>query len=112
MTLDWCIPQEGIKYKTVKPLAWEIGAPNSLGCTIHVTPPFRFEVSIPWVARWKFSPHDPRYLRAACIHDFLLAAGWSRPTAGGVFEEVLEYDGVGKLERRIMWRAVVAMKWG
>lgn len=105
------IPQEGIKYKVEKPLAWEVGAPNTLGCIVRVPAGFRFEVSIPWMFRWLMSPHDPRYLRAACFHDFLLSVGWSRPTAGGVFEEVLEEDGVGKWERRIMWRAVVAVKW-
>ncbi|MGR3626808.1 MAG: DUF1353 domain-containing protein [Limimaricola sp.] len=106
---DWCAPVGGTLYTTTGPLTWGIGRKS--GPPITVPPGFAFDVSIPrplWLA---FSPHDPRYLRAAAIHDWLLTDGWWRVTAGAVFLEALRADGVGRIRRLLMWLAVSLYRW-
>ena len=55
----------------------------------HLAPPqvvvpegFRFNISSPKWAHWFVGPHDERFLKAACFHDYaILNLGWSRPKA-------------------------------
>lgn len=58
-------------YVTTRPIVWVVGGKYA---THAVTIPagFAFESSVPRLARWIVSPHDPRFLLAACVHDFLL----------------------------------------
>ncbi|KQI68653.1 hypothetical protein AN189_10185, partial [Loktanella sp. 3ANDIMAR09] len=57
------------------------------------------------------SPHDPRFHKAAALHDHLLRQGWDRLTAGAVFHDALLADGVPRWRRFAMWFAVSAFKF-
>lgn len=107
--LTWCRPIGGIDYITTAPLTWGIGREG--GPQITIPPGATFNVSIPRPLRWWASPHDPRYLRAAALHDYLLADGWWRVTAGAVFLEALRADRVGAARRLLMWLAVSLYRW-
>jgi len=60
--------------------SWNIGKPNS-SLVIHIPKGYEFESSVPVFLRWVLSPDDPLFLKAACIHDYLLENGYSRPFA-------------------------------
>jgi hypothetical protein len=62
--------------------------------------------------RWAFNPHDPRFLKAAALHDEMLRCGWSRTTAAGEFHAALLADGVGRCTRFIMFSAVAFYRFG
>ncbi len=103
---DWCVPVSGIDYDVTVPLPWELGAKGS-GLWLIVPRGTRFNCSVPRLLRWAFDPRDPRYRKASCLHDWLLAAkGWGRVAAGAVFHDALVADGVPPLERLAMWLAV------
>lgn len=110
---DWCRPHEGLSYVTLAPLRWEVGAKGS-GLWVEVPVGVVFDVSVPRLFRWLFSPRDWRYLAAACLHDWTLGAtpdgrglGWDRWTAAAIFQGALAADGVGPVERWVMTQAVI-----
>ncbi|MCJ8335050.1 MAG: DUF1353 domain-containing protein [Epibacterium sp.] len=75
-------------------------------------PGFAFDVSIPWWAGWVFDRHDPRYLKAAALHDYALhSLGWGRVGAAAPFSEALRAAGVGRWRRLAMVLAVTIYKW-
>lgn len=57
---------------------WPIGKVGS-PWVLTVPAGFEFESSVPLLLRWVLSPNDPRFLKAAAIHDYLLEHGYSRP---------------------------------
>lgn len=85
--LDWCKPIGGITYITTKPVAWHVGKKGS-GLIIKIPAGFEFESSVPRLLWWVFSPHDPQYLWAACLHDWLLENEYKPAFAAGEW-----YDG-------------------
>tara|TARA_R110002126_G_scaffold165178_3_gene313038 strand:- start:178 stop:516 length:339 start_codon:yes stop_codon:yes gene_type:complete len=87
---DWCQPNGGTEYITTKPIEWHVGKKNS-GLIITVPSGFKFESSVPRVLWLAFSPHDPFYLWAACIHDWLLENAYRPAFAAGEW-----YDGAMK----------------
>lgn len=102
----WYAPLDGRQYITTKPLSWEIGAKES-GFLVTVPVDFVFDVSVPAWATWLFDPHNPNYLKAACLHDHLLhVRQWERVSAGAVFHNALKADGVALWRRVVMWLAV------
>ena len=107
---DWCEPAGGILYRSIAPLTWEVGTAGS-GLAVSVPVGVTFDVTIPRGARWLFNPHDPRYLKAAALHDELLRRGWDRATAGAVFHAALKADGVARWRRPVMWLAVSLFKF-
>jgi hypothetical protein len=108
--VGWAERLDGIRYRVVKPLRWEVGSEGS-GLWLEVPPGRVFDVSVPRLARWLFNPHDPRFRRAAALHDEMLVLGWSRLTAGAEFAEALRADGVGAGCRFAMWLAVSLWRW-
>lgn len=96
----------GIRYKVTSPLSWELlyGLPDT---NFTVEEGFIFEVSIPWWARGAFNPHNDKYLKAACLHDWLLKHKYSRALAASVFYDALKADKVNRLQRWIMFQAVL-----
>ncbi|KIT17459.1 DUF1353 domain-containing protein [Jannaschia aquimarina] len=98
-------------FRTIKPIFWEVGRKGSRLWVI-VPIGYDFDVSIPVWARWLFDPRDPRYLKAAALHDWLLDDEWERVTAGGIFNRALRADGVGVLRRLAMTLAVVLFRFG
>ena len=107
---DWCEPVAGICYRSTKPLTWLVGSLDT-GAEYTVPVGSVFDVSIPRGLHWLFNPHDPRYLKAAALHDYFLALGWDRFTAGAQFHEALKADGVPKLRRALMALAVLFFKY-
>ena len=107
---DWCVRLRGTKYLSSEPISFELGKLGS-NFTYVVPSGFEFDVSIPRGLRLILSPHNPKYLKAAAIHDHMLSAGWDRPTAGGVFQAVLKVSGVGSITRLSMFFAVTLWKW-
>ncbi|WP_223479256.1 DUF1353 domain-containing protein [Oricola indica] len=97
-------PAGGILFRMMAPLAWHVGAMDG---PIYVVPSgFVFDVSIPWPLRLVFDVREPRYLKAAALHDHMLKAGWNRLTAAGEFHEALKADGVPLARRLVMYLAV------
>lgn len=77
--LDWCDEVSGIDYITNVPKKWELLKKGS-GIWITVPKGFVFQSSVPRLLWWVFDPHDPVYLWAACLHDWLLKFG-ARPAS-------------------------------
>ena len=100
----------GILYRSTKPLIWRVGS-LATGAAYAVPVGMVFDVSIPRGLRWLFGPHDPRYLKAAALHDYFLALGWDRLTAGAQFHQALKADGVSKWRRAVMTLAVMFFKY-
>ncbi len=72
---------------------------------------FRVDVSVPIPLRWLFSPHDPRFLKAAALHDHMLNEGWNRIEAAGPFERALAADGTSLWRRLVMFLAVALYRF-
>jgi hypothetical protein len=63
------------------------------------------------VFRRLFDPKDHRFMKAAALHDWLLDRDWSRLTAGAIFHNALQADGVVLWRRLVMWLAVSLWKY-
>lgn len=107
---NWAKP-EGAGYITTAPLSWEVGRIGS-GLWVRVPVGFAFDVSVPWLLRWIFDPHDPRYRKAAALHDYTLSLHWDRVSAAAAFADALAACGVGRIERLAMVLAVIVWHWG
>jgi hypothetical protein len=107
----WAAHVSGIRYRSLEALVWSVGHSGS-GLLFVVPAGREFDLSVPWWARLFIDPHDQRYLKAAALHDEMLAAGWSRTEAAGSFHEALRADGAGLLERLSMFLAVALWRFG
>ena len=88
----------GIEYQTVQPFDWVIGGKFA---PMKVTIPagFVFQSSVPRWLWWWLSPHHPRFLLAACVHDWLLGIGYDRAAAAG------EWFAGARAAKAPMWKA-------
>ena len=90
-------------WKATRPLVWHIGR---LGSGVLLVVPELFVSdgpSVPWWARWLFNPNDPRFQKAARLHDYALdVLGWSAWTASAIFYDALMADGVEHTTRWTM----------
>lgn len=107
---SWCRPLGGTQYLSTKEVAWEVGYSGS-GLWVVVPSGEVFDGSIPPWAWPLFSPHNPGYLKAFLLHDYLLKMGWDRVSAGAVFNSALKADGVSRLERATMSFVVMSFKY-
>lgn len=99
-------------FTTAKPLSWDVGTKGS-GLTVTVPKGYSFDFSAPRVV-WPFlSPRDPRFLKAACLHDYLLhERGWTRVSAAAAFSDALRASmPERKILRLFMVFAVITWKW-
>lgn len=98
------------RFVVMKPLCWEIG---KLGSELFVVVPFgtEFDVSVPRALHWFVRPDDPRFMKAAALHDYTLSNGWDRVAAAALFSDGLKADGVGKVKRLLCVLAVIAWHW-
>lgn len=97
----------GDKYLVTSPLLWDIGRKGS-GYTVTVPVSFGFDVSVPRALRWLADPHDPRYLKAAALHDYLLhREQWDRWTAGAAFYAGLRVEKVSVTRAALMTLATI-----
>ena len=106
---NWCA-RRGRGYITTTQVTWEIGAKGS-GLFLYLPAGFRFDVSVPRLLGWAFNRHDPRYLKAAALHDYALSLGWGRVSAAAPFSEALRANGVSRSRRLAMVLAVTIHKW-
>lgn len=102
--------RSGSKYRTLAPVTWEIGRLGS-GLKITVPAGYLFDVSVPWAFRWLIDPHDTRFLKAACLHDYTLEDGWDRVACAAVLADALKADGVSRSKRLAATLAVVVWKF-
>ena len=72
-----------------EPIVWDIGFKGNENKEV-VPVGFQFDVSIPWLLTWAFSRHDPRFFKAAALHDYLLEMGYDRVSAAGAFNHGLK----------------------
>lgn len=106
---DWHKPYAA-GYVSTAELSWEVGRIGS-GLFVLVPAGFEFDVSVPWFACWLFNPLDPRYRKAAALHDWALSEGWDRVAAAALFNDALAASDVGKAERLAMTIGVITWKW-
>lgn len=106
---EWYEPH-GEKFVTTKEVVWELGR---LGSGVFVVVPvgYYFDVSVPRCLHWLLDPKTPEFLKAACLHDYLLERGWSRTSAAGPFSEALAAEGVARTTRLVMTLSVIAWRW-
>lgn len=97
---DWC-RREGAGYVTTAPILWAIGKKNS-GWVLCIPAGFAFESSVPRWLWWAFSPDDPAFLKAACVHDRLLLEGYRRAFADS------QWLDAARSEHAPVWRREVA----
>ena len=110
MNDNWCRNVGGMKYRTGVSLRWEVATVGS-GLWVEVPIGFEFDLSVPRAFRWLVSPYDPKYLPAACLHDFILLDGWDRIRAAAEFDLALRAKGVGRAKRLLMFLGVSIYKW-
>lgn len=106
---DWAA-RAGAGYVTTAPLSWEVGR-KGRGLVVTVPVGFAFDVSVPVFARWYFKPDNPRYRKAAALHDYTLSDKWDRVASAAVFADALRVSGVGRLERLVMVLGVIIWRW-
>jgi hypothetical protein len=99
-------PVAGGRYTASKDLTWDVGRLGS-GVTVTVPALYEHDVSVPGWLTCGFSRTDPRFQRAARLHDWLLDAGWSAWTSAAIFYDALKADGVPRLKRWAMALAVL-----
>lgn len=95
LALSWCVRGGARGYVTTAPVNVSIGKSGS-GWFLSIAPGREFESSVPRLLRWILSPHDPRFLRAALIHDHLLETGHRPFFAAGEWHAAARADGAGR----------------
>lgn len=99
--------RQGERYVATAPLMWEVGRKGSgLWFTVPIGAPF--DMSIPIYLWWLFDRHDPRFLKAAALHDHALATKWDRVSSAALFADALKADGVSRRTRLAMTIGVIA----
>lgn len=78
--VSWCQRGGSRGYVVVKPVVWHLGKKNS-GFVITVPVGREFESSVPKLFRWVWSKDDPKFLKSAAIHDYLLEEGYRKDFA-------------------------------
>lgn len=99
---------DGDRYELRDALPWRIGGPMVEHC-VTIPAGFTFDSSVPRFMRWILSAHDPRFLLAACVHDWLLEQGYGRAQAAAEW-----YDGAragGAPYGLARWAYVVVAAW-
>jgi hypothetical protein len=91
-------------------LHWAIGAPGS-GWVLVVPAGREFESSVPRLLHWALSPHDPRFLKAAAVHDTLLERGHRRAFADSQWYEAALFDGAPRWKARAAYLAMVLRRF-
>lgn len=80
------------KYHLDAPLLWRIGAKHS-EWELVIPAGTIFDITIPCYARLFLSPHDPKILPAAAVHDELLKRGFDPAFAAAEFRRAARARG-------------------
>jgi hypothetical protein len=83
------ISEDSSKYILEEKIIWGIGFKNNPNKEI-VPEGFMFDVSIPLCLGWLFDRNNPKYFKAAALHDYLLEIGYDRVSAAGAFNHGLK----------------------
>lgn len=68
--------------------------------------------SVPKIFRNIIPPTNPKYSRAAVLHDWFYGThAVSRKDSDGLFRRIMKESGVGGVKRNIMWIAVRTFGW-
>jgi hypothetical protein len=102
--------EEKNKYRLLKPLVWDIGFKGNPNKETVPTG-YEFDVSIPWILSWLFNRHNPRYFKAAALHDYMLDIGYDKVSAAGAFNHGLKSTQVPYITRFIMTLAVAVYRF-
>ena len=84
--MDW-VKGGSRGYVTASNMHWDIGLHNS-GWVLTISQGTEFESSVPFLLRWFLSRDDPKYLKAALVHDVLLDRGFRPAFADSQWFEV------------------------
>ncbi len=101
----WCKKGGSRGYVTTRPLNWWIGKRNS-GWLLTVPEGREFESSVPKSLHRFFPPDDPHFLKAACIHDYLIEAGYRRAFADSQWFEAALSEQAPELRARLAYHAM------
>lgn len=101
------IPGARRAWRTLDPITWEIGKKGS-GLWVTVPAGFEFESSVPRLCWWFFPPDDPRFLKAAAVHDWLLEASYAAAFAAGEWHSAAKSSGAPPVRRYLAFLAVAA----
>ena len=112
-------------YVSVKDVSWEIGKKKS-GWVLTVPAGREFESSVPtlsykntWLQKllgwfqpfhWVLSPDDPRFLKAALIHDVLLESGYTKHFSDSQWLEVNKSQHTPKWNTRLAYLGMVVRR--
>jgi hypothetical protein len=107
----WCVRGGARGYVVSRPVRWLVGCSAS-GFVVVVPAGFEFESSVPAWLRWVWSPHAPRYLRAAAVHDYMLESGHQPELADTQWLAVALSEGAPPMRTRLVyafmgWRRLV-----
>ncbi|SMX29155.1 hypothetical protein TRP8649_03288 [Pelagimonas phthalicica] len=103
--LSWCKKGGARGYVTAQPVPWQIGKKDS-GWELLVPAGREFESSVPRQLGWLFSPDDPYFLKAACIHDYLIECGYRRAFADSQWFEAALSEQAPELRARLAYLAM------
>lgn len=120
--MDWCKRGGNRDYVTTRDVEWTIGGKYS-DEKIVIKTGFEFESSVPtitwknklfqkWLGwfqpfHWVFSPHDPRFLLSALVHDWLLEVKkYEVLAAAAEWHAAAKKSNAPKLRRRLGFIAV------
>lgn len=104
-------PMRHRPYMTIRELKWDLGRKGS-GLTVTVPPGFHFGMSVPQWLTWLIDPDNPRYQKAACLHDYALEElHFDRVTSAALFADALRSERVPGWVILFMTFAVIAWNW-
>jgi hypothetical protein len=95
------------RYVLMAPLTWRVGGPN-VDHAVVIPEGFIFDSSVPRWLWWLLSPHDTRFLLAACVHDWLLAQGYGRTQAAAEWHDGARKGGAPYGLAKLAYVAVAA----
>ena len=81
---------------------WRIGKKTS-DWVLTVPAGTEFESSVPKFLQWFLDPSDPKFLKAAAVHDTLLESGYTRAFADSQWLEVNLSEYAPKLKTRLAY---------
>ena len=90
------------KYRLIKGIAWSL-SPTNHGVCIKIESGFEFDISVPFIFRWLVSPHDPKILMPAALHDKMIQQDMNRITCSTEFARAARYKGCSKLMCSILF---------
>lgn len=93
-------------YVVTEEIKWELLKSGS-GFVLRIPVGFMFNFSCPRVLSWLINPNNPKYMLAACVHDYLLLQKVNRGRSSIEFFYALRALGVGTYAATILTAGVM-----